>query len=276
MTAEPDRLLRARLSAQRLAGEPAPDVVAATRHLLAVQAQDLRAARLAVRARTPGAHARDIDRALSEDRSLLVTWCNRGTLHLLATEDEPWLHALTTPPLRTGSARRLHQEGVSPDQAERGTSIIVAALSERGPLTRAELKQELDRAGVPTAGQALVHLLLRSTLEGHIVRGPVHAGEQAFVLVRDWIGERPAVDRDAALRELARRYLAAHSPASERDLARWAGLALGDARRGSVRDRLGARSGGGRAAQPAQRRGGGAVACAPRARRVRAAAARLG
>jgi hypothetical protein len=40
------------------------------------------------------------------------------------------------------------------------------------------------------------------------------------------------VDRDTALAELARRYLAGHAPADERDLARWAGLTLSDARAG--------------------------------------------
>jgi hypothetical protein len=50
--------------------------------------------------------------------------------------------------------------------------------------------------------------------------------------VRDWLGEPPAVDRDAALAELARRYLAGHGPADERDLARWAGIQLTKARAG--------------------------------------------
>jgi hypothetical protein len=40
------------------------------------------------------------------------------------------------------------------------------------------------------------------------------------------------VDRDAALGEFARRYLAGHAPASDRDLARWAGIPLGLARAG--------------------------------------------
>ena len=38
--------------------------------------------------------------------------------------------------------------------------------------------------------------------------------------------------REAALGELARRYLAGHAPAADRDLARWAGIPLGEARRG--------------------------------------------
>jgi hypothetical protein len=40
------------------------------------------------------------------------------------------------------------------------------------------------------------------------------------------------VERDRALSELARRYLAGHGPATDRDLARWAGLPLRDARAG--------------------------------------------
>jgi hypothetical protein len=55
-------------------------------------------------------------------------------------------------------------------------------------------------------------------------------GHQAYVLVEDWLGRRPPVDRERALGELARRYLAGHGPAEDRDLARWAGLPLRDAR----------------------------------------------
>jgi hypothetical protein len=54
----------------------------------------------------------------------------------------------------------------------------------------------------------------------------------AFVLARDWLGPPPPVDRDRALAELARRYLVGHGPSDERDLAKWAGLPLRDARAG--------------------------------------------
>lgn len=81
--------------------------------------------------------------------------------------------------------------------------------------------------------------------------------EQAYVLARDWLGDlaapvssasfeaRPpsgdpaapalpddSIDRDAALSDLAVRYLAGHGPADARDLAVWSGLPLRDARRG--------------------------------------------
>ncbi|MGH7876752.1 MAG: DNA glycosylase AlkZ-like family protein, partial [Candidatus Dormibacteraceae bacterium] len=62
-----------------LVGPPAPDPVEVVRRLLAVQGQDPRGVRLAIRARTRGLTVADIDRALSDERSLLITWLNRGT-----------------------------------------------------------------------------------------------------------------------------------------------------------------------------------------------------
>jgi hypothetical protein len=221
-----------RLTAQALAGEPLRSPEQVAERLLAVQGQDPRGARLAVRARSSGFTAADVDRALSEDRSLLITWLNRGTLHLVRSEDYPWLHALTTPPLLTSNGRRLRQEGVSPEAAERAVETIEKALAEEGPLTRLQLREWLDRARVPTAGQALIHLLFLAALRGIAVRGPMVGKEHAYVLVRDWLGEQAPVDREAALAELARRYLAGHGPADDRDLARWAGLPLRDARAG--------------------------------------------
>jgi winged helix DNA-binding protein len=220
-----------RFAAQALAGSPLPDSVAVAERLLAVQGQDPRGFRLAVRARTEGLSAADVERALSE-RTLLVTWLNRGTLHLVRSEDYPWLHALTTPPLLTSSVRRLRQEGVSPSAAERAVEAIERALADEGPLTRAQLKERLEAVGVRTDGQALIHLLFLVTLRGIAVRGPMVGKQHAYVLVRDWLGEPKAVDRNVALAELARRYLVGHAPADDRDLARWAGLPLRDAQAG--------------------------------------------
>jgi hypothetical protein len=228
----PSDALAERLAAQLLSGEPARDPVAVAERLLAVQAQDPRGARLAVRSRTTGLCAGDVDRALTEERSLLITWLNRGTLHLVRSEDYPWLQAITTPPLLGTNARRLAQEGVSPGAADRGVAVVERSLSEEGPLTREQLRERVAAAGVRTERQALVHILMLASLRGLVVRGPMIGGRQGFALVRDWLGEPTPVDRDAALAELARRYLAGHGPAGERDLAGWAGLPLRDVRAG--------------------------------------------
>src|SRR5258708_32785640 len=82
------RLLRMR--AQRLIPQQV-DAVTGVAHvvkeLCGLQAQDAFAATLAVRARSTGLVAADIENARGQERSVLRTWGMRGTLHLLATED---------------------------------------------------------------------------------------------------------------------------------------------------------------------------------------------
>ena len=228
----PAAILAQRLSSQGLAGKPKRDPVAVAEALLAIQAQDPRGARLAIRARSSALSAADVDRALSLDRSLLISWLNRGTLHLVRSEDYPLLQLLTAPRSLGANARRLAQEGVSAPLAERGIGVIERSLGRDGPLTRPQLREQLDSAGVPTAGQALVHLLILASLRGLIVRGPMLGSQHAFVLVRDWLELPKAPRRESALAELARRYLIGHAPATDRDLAKWAGLSLRDARGG--------------------------------------------
>ena len=225
-------MLAERLTAQLLAGEPARNPVEVAERLLAVQGQDSRGVRLAIRSRTVGLSAVDVDRALSEQRTLVIGWLNRGTLHLVRSEDYHWLHVLTAPGMLTSNARRLAQEGVPPAHAERAVKAIEHALVEEGPLTRRQLRERIAAAGVRTEGQATVHLLGLASLRGLVVRGPVVDGQHAFALVRDWLGESPPVDRERALAELARRYLLGHAPADERDLAKWSGLPLRDVRAG--------------------------------------------
>jgi hypothetical protein len=234
----PRLLLVRRAAAQlldvRIGGDPTDGV----RALLAVQAQDKSAWRLALRARVRDITAADVDRCLTDHRSLVVSWLNRGTLHLVSSGDYPWLWALTAPPRATANARRLSQVGLSPADVERGVARIERALRDEGPLRRAELRARLTDAGIRTEGQALVHLLFAATIRGLAVLGPVVEGEHAFAHTREWLGFDPkeaplsGPRRDVALAELARRYLRGHGPAADTDLARWAGLPLRDARIG--------------------------------------------
>ncbi|ADP78477.1 winged helix DNA-binding domain-containing protein [Frankia inefficax] len=255
------QLLASPLPARPTAAQRVRTVVQVVGHVLAVQAQDLRGLRLAIRSRAAGLTVADVDRAFAE-RRLVVTWLNRGTLHLVRAEDYGWLHALTAPRQEVNVRRRLGEEGVSPAEAERGVALVERALADDGPLSRAQLRDRLAAAGIPVAGQALIHILGLASLRGLLVRGPIVGSEQAYVLVRDWLGPVAATsdaldaaplaavdesrtplpaqdetggtesDRDTALVRLAVRYLAAHGPAGERDLASWSGLPLTDARRG--------------------------------------------
>ncbi len=199
-------------------------------HLLAVQAQDLRSARLALRARGAARDAAEVDAALTADRSLVAGWLMRGTLHLVAREDYGWLHALTASQSAATCRRRLAQLGGDADAAG---PVIVSALAADGPLSRAALGERLAARGIRTDGQILPHLLALAAAGGEVLLGPVRDGRLCFAHARDWLGApvRP-LDGDSAPAELARRYLRAHGPATAGDLASWSGLALRDARAG--------------------------------------------
>ena len=208
------QLARARAAAQLLHRPERLAPAELVRRLLAVQAQDPRAVRLALRARIEGLTWDEVD-----DDALVVTWLNRGTLHLVHRDDYPWLHALTAPTRDAMSARRLRQLGISESDAERAVAIVADAVRET-PRTRAQLAELLG-----SEGQATPHLLALAARRGVTVMDI----KRRFVPAP---ADPAPVDRDAALPELARRYLAAHAPATDRDLAAWSGLALRDVRAG--------------------------------------------
>ncbi|MFI6496188.1 winged helix DNA-binding domain-containing protein [Nonomuraea typhae] len=212
------------VEAQLLHRPPGFGAGEAVRHLLAVQAQDVPAAQLALRARSATVTRAEIDAAV-ERREIVRAWGPRGTLHYIHHDDLPWLLSLTSAKL--GSMRRLAQEGVTGDDL---LPLIGRALAGQGPLTKAELERRL---GGRARGQGIVHLAGLAAAHGLAVLGPLRDGKPTYVHAADWLGA-PLVfepDRERALAELAVRYRRAHVPATVEDLAAWSGLPPGEARR---------------------------------------------
>ncbi|MQA80046.1 MAG: winged helix DNA-binding domain-containing protein [Streptosporangiales bacterium] len=220
---------RRRAVAQRLHRPPVSGVGELVRGLLAVQAQDVRAYPHALRARATGLAMADLD-AARERGEVVVTWLMRGTLHLVNAEDAAWLHALTAGRQATSGERRLRQLGVA-EVADRAVEVVDEALADGAPHTRAELTERLAGIGVPAQGQAAIHLLGLAARRQVCVLGPAVGGEPAYVSWRAWLGDAD-VPVDDPHAELARRYLAAHGPATDADLATWSGLPLRDVRAG--------------------------------------------
>lgn len=221
-----------RLRAQWLLAPQAASVEAVVQTLGGVQAQDAAAAALAVRARLDGLVAADVEQALVEDRSIVRTWCQRGTLHLIAAEDLGWLLGLLGPVFVRSSRGRRAELGLDEDTEARAVRALRAVLGAHGPLTRAEIVAQLARRRVRLDGQARPHLLRLAALEAIICHGPSRGREPTYVLLSDWIKPGPAWPREKALAELARRYLSAYAPATPEDFAAWSGLSLGEARDG--------------------------------------------
>ncbi|MFF6983657.1 winged helix DNA-binding domain-containing protein [Streptomyces sp. NPDC008343] len=220
-----DRLLRAR--AQAIGGQVRePTVAAALDRALAVQAQDLAAAGLGLRARVTGLTADDVRRATDVERTAIRGWFMRGTLQLVPAADARWLLDLFGPVYLALGTRRLRELGLDEALCERAARLIVRAIDCEGPLTRAELTERLTTLGVEPQGQSAFHLIRRTALLGLICHGPQRTGEATFVLLDDWVpatGPLPFTGT-AAHTELARRYRAAHGPSDAVDFAHWSGL----------------------------------------------------
>ena len=212
------QLLRMRLAAQRLApATAAADPAEAVRAVLGVQAQDVRAAGLAIRSRVPGVTRRDVDAA-----PLVRTWTVRGTAHLIAADDLPWIDALTRP----RNQRRFDALMVKRENLEVARAILDPAIEilGGGPMTRADLIARLTERGLPSLGDRSINVLMPwLAASGRVIGladGTFHA-----------CNPPPAVDEDEALATLSSRYLAGYGPASADDLARWSGLPLTQCRR---------------------------------------------
>ncbi|WP_037771015.1 winged helix DNA-binding domain-containing protein [Streptomyces sclerotialus] len=226
-----DRLLRA--EAQAIGGgHREPSAAAVLDRVLAVQAQDLTAAALGLRVRARGLTAEAVRQATDTDRSVVRGWFMRGTLQYVPAADARWLLALFGPVHLALAARRLRELGLDEALCERAERLIADAVDGEGPLTRPELTDRLTTLGVPPKGQAAFHLIRRAALAGRICHGPQRDGEATFVLLDDWLpatGPLPFTGA-AAETELARRYRAAHGPATVEDFAHWSGLRIGTCR----------------------------------------------
>ncbi|HEY1359994.1 MAG TPA: winged helix DNA-binding domain-containing protein [Thermoleophilaceae bacterium] len=206
----------------------ARDPVEIARQVAGIQAQDQPASRLSFRSRSRSLTAADVDRARNEERSLLRTWVMRMTIHLIPTDDAGWMLPLFEPGIERWSRRRLGQLGLSDAKVAKAHRTVAKALADEGPLTRTETAERVGAAGVELNQQTRLHTMLTAVVSGIAVLGP----DDRLVRREDWLGRLPPFDADAAIAELARRYLRAFGPASDRDFAYWSGLGLTQVRAG--------------------------------------------
>jgi len=222
-------LLRRRLIGQRLVGTALDRPAEVVRWLGAVQAQDYRGALWGIGQRTRGASEAEVERALA-DRQLVRSWPMRRTLHIVPAADLRWmLRHLASRAVR-GMAGRHRSMGLRPEDFTRAGRLLEKALAGGRQMTRAEIYQLFARGRVSTEGQRGIHLIAFLAMTGLLCFGPHRGKHPTFVLLDEWLAPSPVLDREPALAELARRYLASHGPATAADLAWWAGLSLGEAR----------------------------------------------
>lgn len=195
--------------------------------LCGVQAQVLSYAALAIWARVDDITIQDVENALWKHRSLVKTWCMRGTLHLLASTDLP-VYVAARKTTQTIKTDWLSPE-VDVDHRKNITSTIRKVLDHR-ILTREELAEEVARLlGMNSSERTHLlsgwgNLLHPAAEQGYLCFGPSQGTKVAFVRPDQWIGKWDEPNGTDAWKTLLRRFVKAYGPANHLDLGHWWGL----------------------------------------------------
>lgn len=221
-----------RMTNQGLGTRPAEDARAAALVSAGIQAQDLWASRLAVRARSGSAVLADVVEAAARP-TVTRSWLMRGTLHMVAADDLRWLNGLIGPAVLKMAEPRFMEVGLTPSVRERIRAVLPELLAGRS-LTRAELVAAVHAhvPQLPVEGQARAHLTVWAAASGFITRAAERGAEPTYALIDDYLpAQAAAMDEDNAMRELLRRYFRAFGPATVEDFAIWSRLLISAARR---------------------------------------------
>lgn len=217
-------ILAARLYSQNLldARSATPEEVVG--RLGAVQSQDYPAAKWGVGMRMTAAIDTDLDEAYDEGR-ILRTHVLRPTWHFVLPEDIRWMVALTGPAVQRVMGTYHRKWGVTDALKRQSREIIARELQGGKALTRNDLKDAFQKAGMDIDGERPLHLMMDAELEGLICSGPRRGKQFTYMLMDD---RAPAANslpsREEMRANLARRYLRGHGPAQTQDFAWWAGM----------------------------------------------------
>jgi hypothetical protein len=153
---------------------------------------------------------------------LVRTWTVRGTVHLIAASDRPWLHALLAERNARRFGARFERFGIVEEVTAMRADVV--ELCAEQPRDRASLLRALVDRGHPSLEQGLINTFVPwLSTQGLIVTniaGLLHAADPP-----------PPVDHDEALAILGARYRAGYGPCDAIDLAKWSSLPITQARR---------------------------------------------
>ena len=253
-----DDVIAFRLHAQHLTERLGEQGLLDAAGLCGVQNSPPGSALLALNARVRNLSQDRVDEALAEEKSLLQSWCMRGSPFYFPTADAPVFTTGVLPPTEEAMRQFILGVGPSVDKLGLGLTQTVAltgaeiddvltgrqlAIDELGAQLAERIARKLSReqrdiweqegphaAGQPL-GEAVVHFCIRIlTLQKVVCFAPRDGNKAPFVLINEWLsGPIPDTDPGAARAELLRRYLRCYGPSTRADFSAWLGVRASDA-----------------------------------------------
>jgi hypothetical protein len=219
-----------RLISQHVGGNELKTPASLVSHMGAMQAQDFNMVMWAIGARLPGVTEEQVKKSFNTGK-LIRTHLMRPTWHLVVPEDVSWLLELTAPRIRSAAKSRLRELEIDDKLVAKSNKLIERALEGNKHMTREELTDVLEKAGITAKNLRATHLMFCAELDGIVCSGEIRNKSQTYALLRERVPGIKKIDRDEALALLARKYFTSHCPASIQDFAWWSGLPTGECRR---------------------------------------------
>jgi hypothetical protein len=212
---------------------------------------------LGLHARVKNITQEQVEAAVTEEKSLLQTWCMRGSPFYFPVTDAPVFTTGVLPPteeamghfipgveqtlgkLDMSLAESVELSGAEVDAVLSGRQLAInelgAELAKRIARKLPKKQRGIWEGKGPYApdqplGEGIVHFCIRILALRRVVCFAPRAGNRApFVLVDEWLGHPiPDIDPEVARAELLRRYLRCYGPSTRADFAAWVGINAGD------------------------------------------------
>ena len=220
-----------RLYNQHIAHQTFTSPVEIVKYMGAIQAQDYAGAKWAVGLRLQKSNDAAIDKAMANG-SIIRTHVLRPTWHFVSPDDLRWMLDLTAPRINASSALWYRKLQLDDALFKHSNNTLAMALEGGKQLSRDEVKDVLQQAGIQTDDLRFIHLLLRAELDKVICSGGRQGKQFTYALFEDRVPAGNDFSREEALAELAKRYFTSHGPATLHDFSWWSGLTLADAKTG--------------------------------------------
>lgn len=220
---ENSQISLARMHSQLLIeGRTPADVVS---HFGALQGQDLPGVLTSIALRTPDRSVAAVIDAFNNGE-LVRTWPQRGTLHVVSSYRLRDLLVVARERTFRATIKRREALGIDEEVLERARTVALESVGDG--VTRAELTDAWDRAGLIDRQGRAYHLIFHLSIEGLLVWGPFRGKEQLIVLVDKWVPQSNEKTYDEIVDDIVRRYVISHSPTTRKDASWWANLPLKD------------------------------------------------
>ncbi|MBC2286252.1 winged helix DNA-binding domain-containing protein [Listeria farberi] len=193
-------------------------------HFGAMQSQSYGQSLWAVGSRLITPNEQTVKKAIDEGE-IIRTWLLRGTIHLFSARDYHWLMDLIAPRIDKICKPYRTKLGLTEDILNKSTAIVQTLVDEN-IVTRKDLAEHLAKHQLPSTGIPFAQLLVYLSSRKVICSG----ADETFRDTKQIPTPEYIYTREEALKELAKRYIQSHAPATLKDFCFWSGLTVTDAK----------------------------------------------